>query len=606
MTTYATGNPLGSKDPRDLYDNAENLDTAMNSLDQDRWMDRGPQRPPVARWTWWGIEQYVMQWLAAQGFEPTPLEYVDGSPLIVDRPTQLIQRDGNLYSVQLPADFPVSLSGNWATDESLLVAQVDRSLRQQLRAPGGAGMMGYDPAETYPSDTVGYAIKDIDGKAEEASNLAMTGAFGNAQMLTRVRARISGAPTMYVLGDSISHGAFAGRIYRNGWVNLLRRMLYNEIGTLTYGFTPLMSLVDGAGNTSNEIHSIDFAKTSGTHSWVYRSNESGSYVPQGLSWVSNEVGNIIRSTIPTFQDACTVYYVARPGGGTFDIKVNGSVVASVNTQASVVNALQGQAVTLKDNGFGKCVIEVVTTSAATVEFSGFSYANAYSQSALHNFSNSGRRLRWVDESVISSMMAGTSLFIMALGVNDASDNESDTAYYEEFVKRIDWLISYSNQNSVPVVVPDFLWSYPDTNNTRKQLKRLADETQGLYIPFADFFRKGSQSADANYLVNTLKLFSDGSHPNVHGHKYIAETIAKKLGLSVSSKKQALDYHDWWMPISITSTTIKNADFGSIPPSRVITATRNNGANVLFRFYVSGVSGTSAVAFSGTYSSDSGV
>ncbi|MFG8128272.1 SGNH/GDSL hydrolase family protein, partial [Pseudomonas aeruginosa] len=605
--TYDTSDlPLGSKDPRVLYENAEHLDLAMNSLNQDRWMDRGPQRPPVARWTWWGIEQYVMQWLAAQGFEPTPLEYVDGSPLIVDRPTQLIQRDGNLYSVQLPADFPVSLSGNWATDESLLVAQVDRSLRQQLRAPGGAGMMGYDPAETYPSDTVGYAINEIDGKAEEASNLATTGAFGNAQMLTRVRARISGAPTMYVLGDSISHGAFAGRIYRNGWVNLLRRMLYNEIGTLTYGFTPLMSLFDGAGNASNEIHSIDFAKTSGDHSWVYRSNESGSYVPQGLSWVSNEVGNIIRSTIPTFQDACTVYYVARPGGGTFDIKVNGSVVASVNTQASVVNALQGQAVTLKDNGFGKCVIEVVTTSAATVEFSGFSYANAYSQSALHNFSNSGRRLRWVDESVISSMMAGTSLFIMALGINDASDNESDTAYYEEFVKRIDWLISYSNQNSVPVVVPDFLWSYPDTNNTRQQLKRLADETQGLYIPFADFFRKGSQPADANYLVNTIKLFSDGSHPNVHGHKYIAETIAKKLGLSVSSKKQALDYHDWWMPISITSTTIKNADFGSIPPSRVITATRNNGANVLFRFYVSGVSGTSAVAFSGAYSSDSGV
>ncbi|MGG2535829.1 SGNH/GDSL hydrolase family protein, partial [Pseudomonas aeruginosa] len=598
MTTYATGNPLGSKDPRDLHDNAENFDAAMNDRVNTTWNDRFG----VSRKTWFGVEQQVNDFLIGTAFEPVPLIYVDGSELVVPSPSKLIQRDGNLYSVRLPANFPVTLSGNWAADELLLTVRSDQALRQQLRAPGGAGMIGYDPAETYPSDTVGYAINEIDLKAEEASNLATTGAFGNAQMLTRVRARISGAPTMYVLGDSISHGAFAGRIYRNGWVNLLRRMLYNEIGTLTYGFTPLMSLVDGAGNSSNEIHSIDFAKTSGTHSWVYRSNESGSYVPQGLSWVSNEVGNIIRSTVPTFQDACTVYYVARPGGGTFDIKVNGSVVASVNTQASVVNALQGQAVTLKDNGFGKCVIEVVTTSAATVEFSGFSYANAYSQSALHNFSNSGRRLRWVDESVISSMMAGTSLFIMALGINDASDNESDTAYYDEFVKRIDWLISYSNQNSVPVVVPDFLWSYPDTNNTRKQLKRLADETQGLYIPFADFFRKGSQPADANYLVNTLKLFSDGSHPNVHGHKYIAETIAKKLGLSVSSKKQALDYHDWWMPISITSTTIKNADFGSIPPSRVITATRNNGANVLFRFYVSGVSGTSAVAFSGRPSS----
>ncbi|EZN52941.1 hypothetical protein AJ75_03586 [Pseudomonas aeruginosa BWH035] len=131
--TYDTSDlPLGSKDPRVLYENAEHLDLAMNSLNQDRWMDRGPQRPPVARWTWWGIEQYVMQWLAAQGFEPTPLEYVDGSPLIVDRPTQLIQRDGNLYSVQLPADFPVSLSGNWATDEPLLVNQVDRALRAEL------------------------------------------------------------------------------------------------------------------------------------------------------------------------------------------------------------------------------------------------------------------------------------------------------------------------------------------------------------------------------------------------------------------------------------------------------------------------------------------
>lgn len=33
-------------------------------------------------------------------------------------------------------------------------------------------------------------------------------------------------------------------------------------------------------------------------------------------------------------------------------------------------------------------------------------------------------------------MAGTSLFIMALGINDASDNESDTAYYDEFVKEL--------------------------------------------------------------------------------------------------------------------------------------------------------------------------
>ena len=39
MTTYNTGNPIGSKDPRDLYDNAENLDRAVNST-AATWTDR--------------------------------------------------------------------------------------------------------------------------------------------------------------------------------------------------------------------------------------------------------------------------------------------------------------------------------------------------------------------------------------------------------------------------------------------------------------------------------------------------------------------------------------------------------------------------------------
>lgn len=37
--SYNTGNSIGSTDPRDLYDNAENLDQAMNA-NQDEWTDR--------------------------------------------------------------------------------------------------------------------------------------------------------------------------------------------------------------------------------------------------------------------------------------------------------------------------------------------------------------------------------------------------------------------------------------------------------------------------------------------------------------------------------------------------------------------------------------
>ena len=55
MTTYHTRNPLGSKDPRDLYDNAENYDTAMNDRTNEQWTDRFDVHRP----TWFGIEERV-------------------------------------------------------------------------------------------------------------------------------------------------------------------------------------------------------------------------------------------------------------------------------------------------------------------------------------------------------------------------------------------------------------------------------------------------------------------------------------------------------------------------------------------------------------------
>lgn len=62
MTTYNTGNPLGSADPRDLYDNAENLDNAVNST-ANEWTDR----LGVERKTWAAIEQGIEEQLIAGG-----------------------------------------------------------------------------------------------------------------------------------------------------------------------------------------------------------------------------------------------------------------------------------------------------------------------------------------------------------------------------------------------------------------------------------------------------------------------------------------------------------------------------------------------------------
>jgi len=159
MTIYATGNALGSTDVRDLLDNAQNLDDLM--LGQLRqYLDR----LGVPRLSWAGIEAAFQeaqvqrsvdfdeaqtnrenvfnQFLTNTQFESTPIPYVEGSPLEVLRPTQLISHEGQLYSVKLPATFPVVLSGVWDVAVASLTPREDASVRQQLAAPTGAGMVG--------------------------------------------------------------------------------------------------------------------------------------------------------------------------------------------------------------------------------------------------------------------------------------------------------------------------------------------------------------------------------------------------------------------------------------------------------------------------------
>lgn len=52
MSTYKTNHPLGSAAVKDLYDNAENLDVAINSITEAIWTDRlGKERK-----TWFGME----------------------------------------------------------------------------------------------------------------------------------------------------------------------------------------------------------------------------------------------------------------------------------------------------------------------------------------------------------------------------------------------------------------------------------------------------------------------------------------------------------------------------------------------------------------------
>lgn len=199
MNTYLTGNDLGSTAPRDLYDNTSNFDEGMNSPSPS-FVDRFKKR----RQTWAGMQKLVTDYLESQGFEAIHLTYVDGMPLSVNRPTQLIDRAGLTYKVQLPQAFPFALTGIWATDAPFLSDVSEASIRAELAASSGSTLVGYKaPLATAIARTVGARLHDFSVTIEDFGGVA-SASFDNSPALQA--AINSGASLIKCMGTAYGFG----------------------------------------------------------------------------------------------------------------------------------------------------------------------------------------------------------------------------------------------------------------------------------------------------------------------------------------------------------------------------------------------------------------
>ncbi|WP_286985228.1 hypothetical protein [Halomonas sp.] len=150
MTKYATGNPVlpnGSDDPRDLLDNAQNLDVLAVSREKTEH----PDRLGVPRKTWYGMEQEFQQFLVNSGYTGTGPggayeDYDADGPLTIDALNEIFTKDGEFYRLKPGQAMPYTTT-TWATDEVNVVAMGDAALRQELAEPGGfilvRGACGY-------------------------------------------------------------------------------------------------------------------------------------------------------------------------------------------------------------------------------------------------------------------------------------------------------------------------------------------------------------------------------------------------------------------------------------------------------------------------------
>lgn len=150
MTTYRTNNPLGSMDPKDLFDNSQNFDYGLNDITQAIWKDRFGRN----RKTYWGWEQESAAQLLNQqqrfntfiqssGYKVIG-EYTAG-PLTLTEYNQLIRYQDAFWKLTATTDIPYTTTGNdaasWVNDSTHFVSVGDAALRQELGSRGGSGLI---------------------------------------------------------------------------------------------------------------------------------------------------------------------------------------------------------------------------------------------------------------------------------------------------------------------------------------------------------------------------------------------------------------------------------------------------------------------------------
>lgn len=139
MNFYNTGNPVPSNDPRDLDDNAKNLDLALNSVEPS-FVDRNG----VLRKTINGYGDAFSAFLSLQGWSTLGV-YSAGISIISH--SQVVEYQGQPYA--LKASVPASISspyittGNWTTESANFKLVGDNSLRQDLASGDGGQLVSF-------------------------------------------------------------------------------------------------------------------------------------------------------------------------------------------------------------------------------------------------------------------------------------------------------------------------------------------------------------------------------------------------------------------------------------------------------------------------------
>lgn len=332
-----------------------------------------------------------------------------------------------------------------------------------------------------------------------------------------------GWKTINFIGDSITHGANAFDIPSQSWAGIMKRMLQYEFNTENYGFEKIFS---GMENTVGKFRGAFNVTTIGN--WVKNFSDTETI---GLSnYTSTENGAKLELKLNIEQMYAKLVYQGLSDGGVlkFYTKNNPDNSLTINTSVSsnpnqpyYTFALSLLATNDIDNIL---VIEKLDNKPTKVL--GVQFFNNESDYMIQNYARSGAKLIDLNDNLINKY-CDCNVCFFAMGHNDVWTPSFITKFRENISK----FITNFKANKTFVIVNDFCWYWDINNDFRKELKRLADETNGIYIGYHEEIGYGTNAS--TWIENDF--LSDSSHLSPKGHQQVAEVTARKLGLGVSSK-----------------------------------------------------------------------
>lgn len=549
MTTFNTGNPLGSTDVYDRYDNSENLDNFSNGP-----LDAYPDRFGVMRQSLQGIRnasQYVNLGPYAAGLVFTSLNqvfsylgefYAPGPSIVLPYTTTGVGAGeiANFRSVGdavLRADL---LAADGAERVGRGASDVDAdltALESLVDSPESSDLLGHLPLGGFSESTIGRAIRE--------SSLERYSSFNEINSWLANTGYIDGRK-VNILGDSISFGAGAGNTYgyaipENSWVRILGNALNHKYGVFSYGFVSPYT----TNGTGTELHTVG---TSGV--WSELAGAGAGHTPAGYARESSAANATITFNQGVESSHFKVWYDGSVTG-SFEVSINSgaTVVATITTTGAGIGLEVSSTYACAPLPAGNTNYQIRVISG-TVRITGISYLNGSTglEYQLNNFSRDGRAGRHVTEKVIEEMCRGCQALVWALAANDRNATGSELLDYKQ---RIDWLIQYANQYGTRLIIPDFLFVNPDNNQVRLELMRLAAGVpNSTYIPFPNMLHISGEVQSAAYITGTINFTYDDVHLSQSiGHRVVAAAIGECLGVH-ANKLDNLTNNARWRPLPL--------------------------------------------------------